>query len=70
MASTESAWMREELTRYQASHPCEVCHGARLKPEALSVKIVGEDISLRFLEKDREDRRSVENHQENPPRSS
>ena len=46
MASTESAWMREELTRYQASHPCEVCHGARLKPEALSVKIASEDISL------------------------
>ena len=26
--------------------PCEVCHGARLKPEALSVKIAGEDISM------------------------
>ncbi|MGE5063484.1 MAG: excinuclease ABC subunit UvrA, partial [Myxococcales bacterium] len=46
MASTESAWMREELSRYQASRPCEVCLGARLKPEALAVKIAGEDISL------------------------
>jgi len=46
MQQTESAWMREELSRYQASRPCEVCHGARLKPEALSVKIAGEDISL------------------------
>jgi excinuclease ABC subunit A len=46
MASTESAWMREELSRYQASRPCEVCHGARLRPEALAVKIAGEDISL------------------------
>jgi excinuclease ABC subunit A len=46
MASTESAWMREELSRYQASHACEVCKGARLKPEALSVRIAGEDISL------------------------
>ena len=45
MASTESAWMREELQKYQASHACETCHGARLKPEALSVKIAGEDIS-------------------------
>jgi excinuclease ABC subunit A len=27
------------------SRPCETCHGARLKPEALSVKIAGEDIS-------------------------
>src|SRR5438270_4652439 len=46
MAQTESAWMREELSRYQSSLPCEVCHGARLKPEALAVKIAGEDISL------------------------
>ncbi len=46
MLSTESAWMREELSKYQAAHACEVCHGARLKPEALSVKIAGEDISM------------------------
>ncbi|MEP7315273.1 MAG: excinuclease ABC subunit UvrA [Sphingomicrobium sp.] len=46
MLSTESAWMREELSKYQAAHSCEVCHGARLKPEALSVKIAGEDISM------------------------
>ncbi|HKX90995.1 MAG TPA: excinuclease ABC subunit A, partial [Sphingomicrobium sp.] len=46
MQTTESAWMREELSRYQGSRPCEVCHGARLKPEALAVKIAGEDISL------------------------
>src|SRR4051794_6057621 len=39
MLQTESAWMREELSRYQSSQPCEICHGARLKPEALSVKI-------------------------------
>ncbi|MGK6317988.1 excinuclease ABC subunit UvrA [Sphingomonas sp. DT-204] len=45
MLSTESAWMREELSKYQSSQPCEVCHGARLKPEALAVKIAGEDIS-------------------------
>jgi excinuclease ABC subunit A len=46
MLSTESAWMREELSKYQAAHACEVCSGARLRPEALSVKIAGEDISL------------------------
>ncbi|MGF7148486.1 excinuclease ABC subunit A [Sphingomonas zeicaulis] len=39
MIQTESAWMREELSKYQASHPCETCHGARLKPEALAVKV-------------------------------
>ncbi|NUT00995.1 MAG: excinuclease ABC subunit UvrA, partial [Sphingomonas sp.] len=46
MLQTESAWMREELSRYQASRPCEVCGGARLKPEPLAVKIAGEDISM------------------------
>ncbi|MCF2514572.1 excinuclease ABC subunit UvrA [Sphingomonas sp. G124] len=46
MLSTESAWMREELSKYQASHPCETCGGARLRPEPLAVKIAGEDISL------------------------
>ena len=45
MLQTDSAWMREELSRYQAAQPCEVCHGARLKPEALSVKVAGESIS-------------------------
>lgn len=46
MLSTESAWMREELSNYQAAHPCETCGGARLRPEPLSVKIAGEDISM------------------------
>ncbi|HWJ42785.1 MAG TPA: excinuclease ABC subunit UvrA, partial [Solirubrobacterales bacterium] len=45
MQTSESAWMREELSRYQGSRPCEVCTGARLRPEALAVKIAGEDIS-------------------------
>ncbi len=38
---TDSAWVREEMTRYQAEKPCGVCHGARLKPAALAVKIAG-----------------------------
>ncbi len=46
LKSTESAWLREELSNYQAAHPCETCGGARLRPEPLSVKIAGEDISL------------------------
>ena len=45
MLQTESAWMREELSKYQSAAPCEVCHGARLKPEALAVKIAMKDIS-------------------------
>jgi len=38
---TDSAWVREEMSRYQAEKPCAVCHGARLKPEALAVKVAG-----------------------------
>jgi excinuclease ABC subunit A len=45
LLQTESAWMREELARYQTPQPCEICHGARLRPEPLAVKIAGEDIS-------------------------
>ncbi len=45
LLQTESAWMREELSRYQSAQPCETCRGARLKPEALAVKIAGQDIS-------------------------
>ncbi len=38
---TDSAWVREELGRYQSDHPCETCNGFRLKPQALAVKIAG-----------------------------
>jgi excinuclease ABC subunit A len=38
---TDSSWIREEMERYQDSSPCDVCHGYRLKPEALAVKIAG-----------------------------
>ncbi len=42
---TDSSWVREELSRYQVTTQCEACHGARLKPEALAVKIRGHDIA-------------------------
>ncbi|WP_339086889.1 excinuclease ABC subunit UvrA [Hyphomicrobium sp. ghe19] len=41
---TDSDWVREELSRYQAAHPCEGCGGYRLKPQALAVKIGGKHI--------------------------
>ena len=41
---TDSAWVREELSRYQSEQPCEVCTGYRLKPQALAVKIDGHHI--------------------------
>ncbi len=42
---TDSSWVREELSRFQTVADCETCHGARLKPEALAVKIDGLNIS-------------------------
>ena len=42
---TDSESQREELGKYQLSKICDVCHGQRLKPEALAVKIAGKHIS-------------------------
>ncbi|MDJ0945257.1 MAG: excinuclease ABC subunit UvrA [Kiloniellales bacterium] len=42
---TDSDWVRDELSKYQATKPCEACDGARLKPEALAVKIARLHIS-------------------------
>jgi len=42
---TDSAWVREEMARYQAEKPCAICHGARLKPEALAVRVAGRNIA-------------------------
>ncbi|MCG8543409.1 MAG: excinuclease ABC subunit A, partial [Alphaproteobacteria bacterium] len=41
---TDSAWVREELERYQSIYPCAACDGFRLKPEALAVKIAGHHV--------------------------
>ncbi|MFT3726900.1 MAG: excinuclease ABC subunit UvrA [Terricaulis sp.] len=42
---TDSAWVREDLERYQSEAPCPVCAGKRLKPEALAVKVGMTDIA-------------------------
>jgi excinuclease ABC subunit A len=50
---TDSDWVREELSRYQAAHPCDACNGYRLKQQSLAVKVgtkhIGEvgDMSIR-----------------------
>jgi len=41
---SESEQVREELERYMNVMPCPTCHGARLKREALHVKVAGRDI--------------------------
>ncbi|GAB5350568.1 excinuclease ABC subunit UvrA [Qipengyuania sp. 483] len=43
LLQTESAWMREELAKFQTAQPCETCHGKRLNEKALSVKVGGPD---------------------------
>lgn len=42
---TQSESMREEFQKYMSIKPCPSCKGARLKPEALAVKIGGKDIT-------------------------
>ncbi|MCB9956723.1 MAG: excinuclease ABC subunit UvrA [Caulobacterales bacterium] len=42
---TDSSWVREDLSRFQAVTACESCKGQRLKPEALAVKVGGKNIS-------------------------
>jgi excinuclease ABC subunit A len=42
---TNSERQREDLDQYMSSRKCHVCGGARLKPEALAVKIGGLSIS-------------------------
>jgi excinuclease ABC subunit A len=41
---TDSAWVREELERFQNVTRCEDCGGFRLKPAALAVKVGGKHI--------------------------
>ena len=41
---TDSQATRDEFAQYQSAAVCEHCHGKRLKPEALAVKIGGLDI--------------------------
>ncbi len=36
--------VRVFLSRYRSPFPCPTCHGARLRPEALHVKVAGQDI--------------------------
>ena len=42
---TESEWTREELDKFQSTSACESCGGARLKPEALCVRIGDKNIA-------------------------
>ncbi|CAI3932495.1 Excinuclease UvrABC ATPase subunit (UvrA) (PDB:2R6F) [Commensalibacter papalotli (ex Botero et al. 2024)] len=43
--ATDSHSVKEELNKYRADYPCKTCHGARLKPEALCVKVDQKNIA-------------------------
>lgn len=42
---TNSDYMRDEIEQYMSTRACPVCKGARLKPEALAIKIGGRPIN-------------------------
>ena len=42
---TDSSLVREEIEKFMSSSPCGACHGHRLKPEALAVKLAEQHIS-------------------------
>src|SRR3954468_23080995 len=37
--NTESEWVKARLHQYMSEQPCDVCHGTRLRPEALAVRL-------------------------------
>jgi excinuclease ABC subunit A len=41
---TQSEWSRAEIENYMSQQPCPACKGARLKPEALAVRVGGLNI--------------------------
>ncbi len=45
LADSQSAAMRRRALQYVETAPCPVCHGKRLRPEALAVTFAGYDIA-------------------------
>ncbi|MBI1819504.1 MAG: excinuclease ABC subunit UvrA [Nitrospirae bacterium] len=54
---TDSVFIREEIEKYMAIHPCMACGGARLKKESLSIKVGEKSIAevSRFSIKEADD---------------
>lgn len=44
MSNSESGWVKEELNKFQSDRSCQNCHGYRLKPESLCIKIDNKNI--------------------------
>jgi excinuclease ABC subunit A len=43
--TTQSPLMKKRVARFLSAAPCPVCHGKRLKPEALRIRFAGQDIA-------------------------
>jgi excinuclease ABC subunit A len=43
-AETSSEYVKEDIERFMSASTCDVCKGARLKPEALAVTVAGANI--------------------------
>jgi excinuclease ABC subunit A len=41
---SDSEWVHEELQAFMNVRPCPACHGARLKPEVLAVRLHGKSV--------------------------
>ncbi len=44
-AETDSEWAKDRYGAYMREVPCQVCHGARLRPEVLAVTVSGRNIA-------------------------
>lgn len=43
--STDSDWLKDEISNFMSVQPCPACKGLRLKPESLAVMIQGKNIT-------------------------
>lgn len=68
-AETESAWSMEKLDGYMREIPCPACHGARLRPEVLAVR-VGDKSIAELSDMSIQDTRDFLNKLELPVRSA
>ncbi|MFQ5667586.1 MAG: excinuclease ABC subunit UvrA [Candidatus Binatia bacterium] len=45
LKETDSEWVRRELEAFMNVRPCPACHGARLQPAALAVRLGGKSVT-------------------------
>lgn len=45
MQESDSSWVKDKMSGYLREVPCPACHGARLRPEVLAVRVGGKNIA-------------------------